>query len=57
MTTLYFLEAIAGVDEKDSTSADVPVPNYVASLDGDIKGLKIAVPKEFLGEGVARCST
>ena len=46
------LEAIAGVDEKDSTSADVPVPNYVSKLDGDIKGLKIAVPKEFLGEGV-----
>lgn len=46
------LEAIAGVDPNDSTSADVPVPNYVASLNGDIKGLRIAVPKEFLGEGV-----
>lgn len=46
------LEAIAGVDENDSTSADVPVPNYASKLDGNIKGLKIAVPKEFLGEGV-----
>lgn len=46
------LEAIAGVDENDSTSANVPVPNYASKLDGDIKGLKIAVPKEFLGEGV-----
>lgn len=46
------LEAIAGVDPNDSTSADIPVPNYAAALDGNIKGLKIAVPKEFLGEGV-----
>ena len=50
------LEAIAGVDEMDSTSADVPVPNYVAALNGDIKGLKIAVPKEFLGEGVGEAA-
>ncbi|RNC98153.1 Asp-tRNA(Asn)/Glu-tRNA(Gln) amidotransferase subunit GatA [Lysinibacillus halotolerans] len=46
------LEAIAGVDPNDSTSADVPIPNYVSKLDGDIKGLRIAVPKEYLGEGV-----
>ena len=46
------LEAIAGVDEMDSTSANVPVPNYAAALDGKIDGLRIAVPKEFLGEGV-----
>lgn len=46
------LEAIAGVDEMDSTSANVPVPNYTAALNGDIKGLRVAVPKEFLGEGV-----
>ena len=47
------LEAIAGVDPNDSTSADVPVPNYVANLNGDIKGLRVAVPKEFFGEGVS----
>ncbi|MCM3389390.1 Asp-tRNA(Asn)/Glu-tRNA(Gln) amidotransferase subunit GatA [Ureibacillus chungkukjangi] len=46
------LEAIAGVDPSDSTSADVPVPNYASKLNGDIKGLRIAVPKEYLGEGV-----
>ncbi|MDN4494885.1 Asp-tRNA(Asn)/Glu-tRNA(Gln) amidotransferase subunit GatA [Ureibacillus aquaedulcis] len=46
------LEAIAGVDANDSTSADVPVPNYASKLNGDIKGLRIAVPKEYLGEGV-----
>ena len=46
------LEAIAGVDPNDSTSANVPVPNYVSKLNGDIKGLRVAVPKEFLGEGV-----
>ena len=46
------LEAISGVDEMDSTSADVPVPNYAAALDGKIEGMRIAVPKEFLGEGV-----
>src|SRR5690606_6167710 len=47
------LEAIAGVDPNDSTTADIPVPNYVSKLDGYIKGLRIAVPKEFMGEGVS----
>ena len=37
----------------DSTSADVEVPNFAAALTGDIKGLRIAVPKEYLGEGVS----
>lgn len=41
------LEAIAGVDEMDSTSADVPVPNYAAALDGNIKGLKSLYLKNF----------
>lgn len=48
----YILQTIAGVDPHDSTSANVPVPNYVEQLTGDVKGLKIAVPKEYLGEGV-----
>lgn len=47
------LEAIAGVDEHDSTSANVEVPSYVEQLTGDIKGLKVAVPKEYLAEGVS----
>ncbi|AZV61551.1 Asp-tRNA(Asn)/Glu-tRNA(Gln) amidotransferase subunit GatA [Peribacillus frigoritolerans] len=48
----YLLEAISGVDPMDSTSAYVDVPNFVNSLTGDVRGLKIAVPKEYLGEGV-----
>lgn len=48
----YLLEAISGLDPMDSTSANVNVPNFVQSLTGDVKGLKIAVPKEYIGEGV-----
>lgn len=48
----YLLQAISGVDKMDSTSASVDVPDYLSALTGDIKGLKIAVPKEYLGEGV-----
>jgi aspartyl-tRNA(Asn)/glutamyl-tRNA(Gln) amidotransferase subunit A len=48
----YLLQAISGLDPMDSTSANVDVPNFVNSLTGDVKGLKIAVPKEYLGEGV-----
>lgn len=46
------LEAISGLDPKDSTSANVEVPNFASALTGDIKGLRIAVPSEYLGEGV-----
>lgn len=46
------LEVIAGHDQMDSTSANVEVPSYTESLTGDVKGLKIAVPKEYLAEGV-----
>ncbi|MGM0876025.1 MAG: Asp-tRNA(Asn)/Glu-tRNA(Gln) amidotransferase subunit GatA [Bacillota bacterium] len=48
----FLLQAISGADEMDSTSANVEVPDFLSSLTGDIKGLKIAVPKEYLGEGV-----
>ncbi|UII56357.1 Asp-tRNA(Asn)/Glu-tRNA(Gln) amidotransferase subunit GatA [Cytobacillus spongiae] len=48
----YLLQAISGQDPMDSTSANLQVPSFVDSLTGDIKGLKIAVPKEYLGEGV-----
>lgn len=48
----YLLEAISGVDPMDSTSANLDVPNFVNSLTGDVRGLKIAIPKEYLGEGV-----
>jgi len=46
------LNAISGYDEKDGTSAGVSVPDFTADLTGDIKGMKIALPKEYLGEGV-----
>lgn len=48
----YVLQAIAGYDAKDSTSAKVDIPDYVSALSGEIKGLKIAVPSEYIGEGV-----
>lgn len=48
----YILQAISGVDPMDATSADLEVPNFAAALTGDVKGMKIAVPKEYLGEGV-----
>ena len=41
------LETIAGRDPKDSTSADVPVADYEATLEQDIRGLKIGVPSEY----------
>ncbi|MEH7107717.1 Asp-tRNA(Asn)/Glu-tRNA(Gln) amidotransferase subunit GatA [Bacillus sp. JJ1764] len=48
----FLLQAISGLDPMDSTSANVDVPNFAGALTGDVKGLKIAVPKEYLGEGV-----
>jgi aspartyl-tRNA(Asn)/glutamyl-tRNA(Gln) amidotransferase subunit A len=46
------LGVIAGRDPLDSTSADVPVPNYEDDLDKPVSGLKIGVPKEYFGEGL-----
>src|SRR6266851_2147114 len=46
------LGTIAGRDPMDSTSADLPVPDYVAELDTPVQGLKIGVAKEYLGEGL-----
>src|SRR5947209_8414530 len=46
------LHTIAGRDPMDSTSADVPVPDYVGELDKPVKGMKIGVAKEYLGEGL-----
>ncbi len=41
------LESIAGFDPKDSTSVDIPVPNFEAALTGDIRGMKIGIPQEY----------
>jgi len=46
------LQAMAGFDDKDSTCVDQPVPDYCASLNNDLKGLKIGLPKEYFGEGL-----
>jgi aspartyl-tRNA(Asn)/glutamyl-tRNA(Gln) amidotransferase subunit A len=48
----YLLQAIAGHDPLDSTSAKVEIPDYVSHLNGNIRGLRIAVPREYLGEGI-----
>ena len=48
----YLLNVMAGFDPRDSTSSDVPVPDYTATLSGDIKGLRIGLPKEYFGEGL-----
>ncbi|MCG7345645.1 Asp-tRNA(Asn)/Glu-tRNA(Gln) amidotransferase subunit GatA [Sporosarcina sp. ACRSL] len=46
------LNAISGLDHRDSSSSPQQVPDFRAALTGDIKGLRIAVPKEYLGEGI-----
>ncbi len=53
------LQSMAGFDSRDSTSMEKPVDNYSASLNNDIAGLKIGLPKEYFAEGlnsdVAKC--
>lgn len=46
------LGVIAGRDERDATTADVPVPDYASELSGDASGARIGVPRELLGEGL-----
>jgi aspartyl-tRNA(Asn)/glutamyl-tRNA(Gln) amidotransferase subunit A len=46
------LKSMAGFDPKDSTSVDRAVPNYESALTGDIRGLKIGIPKEYRVEGM-----
>jgi len=46
------LAAMAGFDERDSTSAQRPVDDYVGALGNDIRGLRIGVVREFMGEGL-----
>jgi len=46
------LRTIAGRDPMDSTSADIPAPDYVAELDKPVRGLKLGVAKEYFGEGL-----
>jgi aspartyl-tRNA(Asn)/glutamyl-tRNA(Gln) amidotransferase subunit A len=46
------LQVIAGRDEMDATSASAPVPDYLRALDGEIRGLKLGLPREYF-EGLA----
>ncbi len=46
------LQVIAGYDPKDSTSLDVPVPDYRAALTGELSGKTVGVPKEYFVEGM-----
>jgi len=47
------MNAIAGHDHYDTTAATVPVPDYRESLKNDVKGLKIGIPSEYFGDGIA----
>lgn len=46
------LQVIAGHDPLDSTSAEVPVDNYLENIDQDVKGMKIGIPKEYFIDGI-----
>ncbi|MBC58500.1 MAG: Asp-tRNA(Asn)/Glu-tRNA(Gln) amidotransferase GatCAB subunit A [Confluentimicrobium sp.] len=46
------LQAMAGHDPKDSTSADLPLPDFEAALTGDIRGKKIGIPREYRMDGM-----
>ena len=46
------LGAMAGHDPRDSTSAPLPVPDYEAALTGDIRGLRVGIPKEYRVDGM-----
>jgi len=52
--TALVLRTISGHDERDSTSVPEPVPDYVAAIDGNIRGLKIGLPKEYFIPGMSR---
>ena len=45
------LKAMASVDPKDSTSVDLPVPDYEAALESGVKGLRVGIPKEYRVDG------
>jgi aspartyl-tRNA(Asn)/glutamyl-tRNA(Gln) amidotransferase subunit A len=46
------LQVIAGADPRDATASARPVPDYAAALTGDIRGLRVGVPRHVLGDGV-----
>ena len=46
------LQTLAGADPRDSTTPDVPVPDYRAALSGEIRGLRVGVPQEYFAAGI-----
>lgn len=50
--TALLMNVIAGHDAKDSTSANIPAPDFTKALKKDVKGLKIGMPKEYFIEGM-----
>jgi aspartyl-tRNA(Asn)/glutamyl-tRNA(Gln) amidotransferase subunit A len=46
------LGAVAGHDPRDSTSVDLPVPDYAAALTGDVRGMRLGVPREYFVAGM-----
>jgi aspartyl-tRNA(Asn)/glutamyl-tRNA(Gln) amidotransferase subunit A len=50
------LQAMAGFDAKDSTSVNIPVPDYTASLGKSLKGMKIGIPKEYVVDGMDKAT-
>src|SRR5206468_12515916 len=48
-TTLF---RSAGHDPRDATSLPEPVPDYLAGLEGDLRGLRVGVPREYFGAGM-----
>lgn len=52
LDTALMLQAIAGRDPRDSTTADVPVPNYREQIGEPVSGMKVGVPREYFEEGL-----
>lgn len=48
----HLMQAMAGFDDKDSTSAEKPTDNYLENLNAPLTGLKIGLPKEYFGDGL-----
>ena len=48
------LDVIAGADPHDATTAALPVPDYAAALTGDVRGVRVGVPRHLLEQGVDR---
>jgi aspartyl-tRNA(Asn)/glutamyl-tRNA(Gln) amidotransferase subunit A len=46
------LQAIAGFDPADSTSLDVPAPDYLTEINAGVKGMRLGVPREYFGGGI-----